>query len=107
MISEMRKVAVECLANPTRHAVWSAELGQYVCPKTPEGREELLKLLATQRAGQGVRVPPPINPQFKLVFLTAAVGSAFFTILCVSVSVLAGRDAPPLLIDVIRALVDL
>jgi hypothetical protein len=106
MISEMGKVAVECLKNPSRHAVWSTEVGEYVCPKTPEGRAALVDSL-TQRTGETRRVPPPINPQFKLVFLTAAVGSLAFTILCVSVSLLAGRDPPPLVIDVVRALVDI
>jgi hypothetical protein len=107
MISEMGRVAAECLKNPARDAVWSTALGEYVCPKTPEGRAALLHSLPAQRTGEAPRVPPPINPQFKLVFLTAAVGTLAFTVLCVSVSLLAGRDPPPLVIDVIRALVDI
>ena len=38
---------------------------------------------------------PPINPQFKLVFATAAAGTLLFIVLCLVLSLIAGREPPP------------
>jgi len=50
---------------------------------------------------------PPISSEFKLVFVTAAGGTLFFILLCVTTSILAGRNAPSLVIEIIRGLFSL
>jgi hypothetical protein len=50
---------------------------------------------------------PPINPQFKLVFLTAAIGTLLFLALCVTVTLVAGKDPPPLMDKFVTTVLDL
>jgi hypothetical protein len=49
----------------------------------------------------------PINPQFKLVFLTAVIGTLLFIVLCLVLSLLAGKQPPPLFEKVIMGFFDL
>ena len=98
----MTNVASECVKNPGRVSIWSASLGRYVCSKHPEYKHALLEQgeEVAQRHG-------PISATFKLVFVTAASGTVLFTLICVVTTLLAGRDPPPLLQEVVRALADL
>ena len=38
---------------------------------------------------------PQLDPKFKLVFLTAAAGTLFFTLLCVAIHLTTTGDLPP------------
>jgi hypothetical protein len=102
MVTEMADIAAECLKTPTRSSVWSARLGNYVCVDTPEGQE----VLARPSAGDA-SVHTPINPQFKLVFLTAVGGTVLFIVLCLVLSLLAGKQPPPLFEKVIMGFFDM
>ena len=48
----------------------------------------------------------PISPKFKLVFLTATGGTAFFVLLCLILSMAAGKEPPPLMEKVIMGFFD-
>jgi hypothetical protein len=50
---------------------------------------------------------PPINPQFKLVFLTAMGGTVLFIVLCLILSLIAGRQPPPLFEKIILGFFDM
>jgi hypothetical protein len=102
MITEMVNIAAECLKTPTRSSVWSAGLGKYVCRDTPEGREALARTSLRDAAAH-----PPINPQFKLVFVTAISGTALFVVLCLVLSLIAGKEPPPLFEKIILGFFDM
>src|SRR5262249_1094764 len=59
-----------------------------------EGRQALALEIKTSLAEEEKH--PPIDPQFKLVFLTAASGTLVFIVLCLVVTLLAGKEPPPL-----------
>ena len=102
MIAEMVNIAGACLNKLSRSSVWSSRLGKYVCIDTPDGREALAQL--TIRA---TSAHPPINPEFKLVFLTAVGGTVLFIALCLVLSLIAGKQPPPLFEKVILGFFDL
>jgi hypothetical protein len=102
MIREMAGIAAECVRTPGRSSVWSGELNRYVCTDTPEGEQALAQL-----TGNVAVAHPPINPQFKLVFLTAVAGTVLFVGLCLVLSLIAGREPPPLFEKVIMGFFDL
>ena len=110
MISEMASVAVSCFRNPRKRAVWSPTLRKYVCPETEQGRQVLAqdaKMDRTLASAAMTARHPPIDAQFKLVFVTAAVGTCFFIVVCVATTIAAGKDPPPLLTELVRAMADL
>ncbi len=93
MISGMVNIAAECLRNPRQPSLWSAELGKYICPTTPDSKAALKSLadfgrsLSTKETAlQG----PRLDPQFKLVIVTSAGGTCFFLVLCVATTIIAG-----------------
>jgi hypothetical protein len=86
MIKQMAQVAVECMRQPNRDSVWHAATQKYVCPKDPEYREAL-----RQQSPEVALKHPPINPTFKLVFLTAAGGTVLFTAICVGTHIWIGN----------------
>ena len=102
MIAEMVGIAVECLHKPGHSSVWSSRLGKYVCFDTPDGREALAQLTTRDKSAH-----PPINPQFKLVFLTAVGGTVLFIVLCLVLSLIAGKQPPPLFEKVILGFFDM
>jgi hypothetical protein len=110
MISEMASIAVSCFRNPRLRAVWSPTLRAYVCPETETGRQVLARDAKMERTAATAAMMarhPPIDAQFKLVFITAAVGTFFFTVICVAATIAAGKDPPPLLTELVKAMADL
>ena len=91
-------MAAECLKHPSRRSVWSPQLGRYVCREDSAERA-----IATDP--ESVH-HPPLNPQFKLVFATAAGGTFFFISLCVLLTLLSGKN-PELMEEVVRGLFSL
>jgi len=102
MLHEMMGVATECLNRPGTVSVWSSELGKYVCVEDPGYKEMLAKKQRESPGGHS-----PINPAFKLVFLAAAGGTILFVLICVAVTIIAGRDMPPPLEKLITGMFDL
>jgi len=66
-----------------------------------------------KKEGQGVRLDygsfqhPPISKEFKLVFVTAAGGTLLFILLCVGLTLAAGRQPPDLMTELIHGLFSL
>jgi hypothetical protein len=85
---EMIDVALECVKRPGHTSVWSKSAGKYVC-KEPEYRAAIAEQSLDVAAAH-----PPINPAFKLVFLTAAGGTVLFVAICVSVHLITGGTMP-------------
>jgi hypothetical protein len=56
---------------------------------------------------QESRTRPPINSEFKLVFVTAAGGTLLFVLLCVALTLAAGREPPDLMLEITRGLFSL
>lgn len=102
MIAEMTAIAAECVKTPGRPSVWSPQLGRYVCSNDPEWSRAVASQTQPMQASH-----PPISPQFKLVFLTSAVGTFLFVVICLVLSLLAGRQPPPLLEKVTMGFFDL
>lgn len=98
MLKEMTEIAQECITHPRRRAVWSPQLNRYVCPDTE---------------GQAVSIDgdsplhPPISPEFKLIFGTAAAGTLVFILLCVTLTLAAGKQPPTLTTEIVRGLFSL
>lgn len=110
MISQMASIFIGCLKSPGRQSVWSPQLGRYVCPENEADRAALraVQLVAPNEHGEKEAAHhPPINPQFKLVFLTAAGGTLLFAILCVTLTFLVGKEPKPLFEKVVIGLFDL
>lgn len=102
MLAKMARVAAECIKEPGRTSVWSKAEGKYVCSKDPEYK----KAIAEQSADVSV-AHPPINPAFKLVFLTAAGGTLLFVLICVATHALTGGEMPTATAKLIDGLLDM
>jgi hypothetical protein len=102
MIREMTAVAAECIKTPGKQSVWSPQLGRYVCPNELAWPEAVAAQSVSAQTAH-----PPISPQFKLVFLTAATGTFVFVLICLVLSLVAGREPPPLLEKIIMGFFDL
>jgi hypothetical protein len=102
MIAEMTNIATECLSHPRVGSVWSVSRGAYVCRETPEGKEALAQLTV-----RDTLTHPPIDPQFKLVFATATAGTVLFIVLCLVLSLIAGKEPPPLFEKIILGFFDM
>ncbi len=55
----------------------------------------------------GGTLNPPLYAHFKLIFLTAAGSTLFFVVLCIVLTLAAGKEPPPLFEKVITSLFDL
>ncbi|MBA3572540.1 MAG: hypothetical protein H0W34_11345 [Pyrinomonadaceae bacterium] len=105
MIKEMTNIAAECLKTPGRKSVWSEQEQKYICPE--RGKRKSVGVAAAAPDARDVAHHPPISPQFKLVFVTAAAGTLLFVVLCFCCSLLAGKQPPPLLEKLIMGFFDL
>ncbi|MGI8685802.1 MAG: hypothetical protein ACR2MO_12080 [Acidimicrobiales bacterium] len=105
MIKEMAQIAAECVKTPGRMSIWSDDRSGYVCVDSAEGQAIVHQ--AQRAAAPITSAHPGISPQFKLVFLTAAGGTVLFIALCLILSLIAGKDPPPLFEKVILGFFDL
>ena len=103
MIKEMAQIAAECFKRPGEMSVWSPELGRYVCPD--EAKTVAAK--PPPKISSKVAKHPPVNPQFKLVFLTSVIGTFIFAVVCLVLTFAAGKEPPPLFEKVIMGFFDL
>jgi hypothetical protein len=86
------------MTSPQVASVWSSNLERYVCENSGEG--------AT--IAQGRQEPAPmISRTFKLIFTWTFVGTLFFIVLCICLSLAVGREPPPLFEKLILATFDL
>jgi hypothetical protein len=86
MLQKISAIAAECFRRPGYTSVWSTSAGKYVCSKEPEYREAVRQ--------QSRASLPPINPAFKLVFVTAAGGTLLFALICLGIHALFGEQMP-------------
>jgi hypothetical protein len=73
MLKDMGRILKECIKSPGRTSIWSQQLNKYVCTDSDEGR--LTLALAAEANSKEQVKHPPIDPKFKLIFVTAAVGT--------------------------------
>lgn len=110
MLGEMARVATECVKHPRGTSIWSAGKRQYVHSDSEEGRASVEQRETERRTASSPKAGKPpvvLNEQFKLVFATAAGGTLLFTLVCVALTLAAGRDPPPLTEKLIMGLLDL
>ena len=105
IVRDLAQIAVEC-AKPGRESIWSPELGKYVCRDSEEGKRALLQsgrppLL--YKEGQH----PALGQQFKLVVLISFALTVLFLVLCVVLTLVAGKEPPPLHDKIVMGLFDL
>ena len=94
--------AGECARTPGTISVWPERLGRYVCDGDPQFASAL-----AERTSASDATHPTINPVFKLVFLTVAGGTAFFTLLCLGIALLMGKSVPSLPEEIVKVLLHL
>jgi hypothetical protein len=97
-----RAVAAECIKTPRRHSVWCPENNEYVSHQRADATDRGPE--ADRTPADRPATPAPLSPQFKLVFLSAAGGTAFFVLLCVVVTLAAGGQPAPLDEELVRSL---
>ena len=83
---DMMATAIECVRKPGRTSIWSARLGKWLCSDDPEFQQALADQSTMSTAARA-----PIGAAFKLVFLTAEGGTAFFLIICVGLTILLDK----------------
>jgi hypothetical protein len=103
----MAEIATECVKHPQRISYWSPQHGKYICPQTHAVEQRLTAANRAVAPQEKSPAKPPISAQFKLVFLTAAGGTLLFILICVAMTMTAGREPPPLYEKVILSLFDL
>jgi hypothetical protein len=89
MLKEMTEIVTECVRMPGQTSVWSKSAGRYVCSKDPEYERAV-----AEHTPAIADTHPPINPAFKLVFVTAAAGTLLFFAICVAIHWAAGGNMP-------------
>ena len=103
MIKEMAQIATECFRTPGKLSVWSFELGRYICPE----EEKALAPEKPSNLSSQIAEHPPVNPTFKLVFLTSVIGTLVFAVLCLVLTFAVGKEPAPVFEKVIMGLFDL
>jgi hypothetical protein len=91
-LAKMGKLAIECVKDPRRPSFWLEAEKRFICPK---GEEDQAK--AADRVAH-TAIPQPaarIDPRFKLVFLTVAIGTLLFTLICVGLVLATTGELPP------------
>jgi hypothetical protein len=83
-------IAAECIKMPGQTSVWSKAAAKYVCAKDAEYERAVAEHTPTIAAAH-----PPINPAFKLVFLTSVGGTVLFIAICAAIHWATGGAVPP------------
>lgn len=99
IVNDVAAIIAACAENPGKRSVWDGELNKFVCEDNPR-----FKLAVSNQPVNSIQ---PISPEFKLVFITAFAGSIIFVIVCVTTTLLAGKDMPPLGVEIIKGLMDM
>ena len=107
MMRAMKDVAVECFRRPGQSAVWVPQLGQYLCPDSEEFASALRGRGLEGNSGLDEVSRPPIDRKFKLIFVTASIGTLLFTILCVVLHLITDGQPPPAMGKLIDGMFDL
>lgn len=108
MLQDMAVIAKECITNPKRRSIWLPDSKKYVCPESEEGAKQAeIQAKEETKGTTGKTKNPPLNPVFKIVFVTAAGGTFFFMTLCIVMTLLTGKDVPPLFEKIIMGMFDL
>ena len=94
------RIVRECVKAPGKTSIWSAELGRYICIDDPGYKKALAESAHTKDH-------PPISSTFKLVFLTAAIGTVLFISICVGVHLWTGGVMPSATEKLIDGLLDM
>jgi hypothetical protein len=97
MIKAMTEVASECLRNPKRDSYWSAAEKRYICPESAQ----------VEPHNTAPPTRPPLQENFKLVFLAAFGGTILFTLICVGCHLATGGEPPAGLQRLIDGLLDM
>lgn len=104
MLTEMGKVATECLKHPREPSVWSTALGKYVVPSAiPSGAADS----GTVGSAGDLVSSRRIDSSFKLILLTSAAGTLIFTALCVGLHLVTSGEPPPAMEKLISGMFDL
>ena len=103
MTANVIAIAAECFKDPGRTSIWSPKLNKYVCLDSAEGQETLSELTRAHLTLSS----STIAPQFKWVFMTAVGGTLLFIVLCLVLSLIAGKQPPPLFEKVILGFFDM
>lgn len=107
MIKVMTQIAAACFHHLTRQSDWVPELGKYVLPDSKETQTYKFGNLINLQISSGTYSKQSLDPRFKLVFVTATVGTILFALACVLLTFLVGKEPPPLFEKVIMGLFDL
>jgi hypothetical protein len=105
MIKDMAAMAAECIRTPGRTSIWSPELDKYVCPDSEEGKALLQS--ADPPILREDSQHPTLKSQFKLVFVTSVALTVFFLLICVTLTLIAGKEPPTLHQQVVTRLLDI
>ena len=89
MAHEMTDTLAHCIKMPGRTSVWSKAKGKYVCAKDAEYERAVAEHTPAIAAAH-----PPINPAFKLVFLTAVGGTLLFIAIRIAILWATGGQMP-------------
>src|ERR1051325_2068254 len=103
MTANVIAIAAECFKDPVPTSIWSPKLNKYVCLDSAEGQETLSELTRAHLTLSS----STISPQFKWVFMTAVGGTLLFIVLCLVLSLIAGKQPPPLFEKVILGFFDM
>jgi hypothetical protein len=100
-VVKMGKLAVECVKDPGRPSFWLETEGRFICPK---GKEAQAK--AADRVADSATLQPAarVDPRFKLIFLTVAVGTLLFTLICVGLVFASTGELPSAQKELVQSL---
>jgi len=94
------KIAAECLTHPTVESFWHHHQQRYVNSDQPVAYSQAKEAHVAAEALPSIR----LDPKFKLVFLTAAIGTLLFTLICVGLHLLTSGEPPPARKELIEGL---
>ena len=91
MVGHMIEVAKHC-GHPRLMCVWNSGVQAFECLEPAEAAARLAANPSQYLDRAGAPGRPALGPQFKLVFITALVGTLFFLSICIALTVWMGRE---------------